>query len=76
MTATPLQASVEYAHERTEAFLEQYKDFLRIPSIGADPAYRADVRRAAEWIIAEMERIGIENAQIIETESQPAVYGD
>lgn len=76
MTETPLKASVAYAQERIAAFIEQYKDFLRIPSIGADPARREDVRRAAEWIIAEMERIGIEHAQIIETEGQPAVYGD
>lgn len=76
MTTTLLQASVAYAHERTEAFIEQYKDFLRIPSIGADPAYRADVRRAAEWIVAEMKRIGVDHAQILETAGQPAVYGD
>ncbi|MBN1873041.1 MAG: dipeptidase [Anaerolineae bacterium] len=76
MNDIPLVASTTYAHTHTEVFLEQYKDFLRIPSIGADPACRADVRRAAEWIIAEMQRIGIEHAQIIETEGQPAVYGD
>ena len=76
MTDTPLKASIAYAHAHTEAFIEQYKDFLRIPSIGADPMYRADVQRAAEWIVAEMERIGIEHGQIIETEGQPVVYGD
>ncbi len=76
MNNSPLQASLAYAHDHVESFIEQYKALLRIPSIGADPAYRDDVRRAAEWIVAEMERLGIENAQILETKGQPAVYGD
>ncbi len=76
MTQTPLQASVAYAHAHTDAFIEQYKELLRIPSIGADPAYRADVRRAADWIAAEMVRLGLDHVQVLETEGQPAVYGD
>lgn len=76
MTEQPLEASLAYAHDHTEAFLEQYKELLRIPSIGADPAYRGEVRRAAEWIAGEMKRLGMDNVQIIETEGQPAVYGD
>ncbi|MCU0519909.1 MAG: M20/M25/M40 family metallo-hydrolase, partial [Anaerolineae bacterium] len=76
MSETPLKASVTYAHAHTDAFLEQYKELLRIPSIGADPAYRADVRRAAEWIAAEMTRLGLDHVEIFATDGQPAVYGD
>ncbi len=73
---TALEASLNYAHTHTEAYIEQYKELLRIPSIGTDPAYRPDVLRAAEWIVAEMQRLGIEHVKIMETEGQPAVYGD
>ena len=73
---TALEASLNYAHTHTDAYIEQYKELLRIPSIGTDPAYRPDVLRAAEWIVAEMQRLGIENVKIMETEGQPAVYGD
>jgi len=76
MNDAPLEASLTYAHAHTEAFIEQYKELLRIPSIGADPAYRDDVRRTAEWIVAEMQRLGIEHAEVLDTEGQPAVYGD
>jgi len=76
MSNTQLKASTAYADAHTEAFIEQYQDFLRIPSIGTDPAHRADVQRAAEWIVVEMQRIGIEHCQILATEGQPAVYGD
>ena len=76
MITASIQASIAYAQAHTDRFIEQYMDFLRIPSIGADPAYRAEVRRAAEWIVAEMERTGIEHVRILETAGQPAVYGD
>jgi acetylornithine deacetylase/succinyl-diaminopimelate desuccinylase-like protein len=76
MSEATLRASLDHAHAHSQTFIEQYKELLRIPSIGADPAYRADVRRAAEWIAAEMERLGIEHVQILETEGQPAIYGD
>lgn len=70
------QASVDYAVAHTDAFIEEYKDLLRIPSIGADPHYHPDVRKAAEWLLTEMHRLGIQNCQIIQTAGQPAVYGD
>jgi acetylornithine deacetylase/succinyl-diaminopimelate desuccinylase-like protein len=33
-----------------ESWLEELGVFLRIPSVSADPAHEADVRRAAEWV--------------------------
>lgn len=76
MKTTSLHTSIAYAQAHNDAFIQQYMDFLRIPSIGADPAYRADVQRAAEWIVAEMERIGLEHCRVIATGGQPVVYGD
>ena len=76
MKETPLKISTNYASAHTDDFIEQYKELLRIPSIGADPTCRADVWRAAEWILNEMEKLGIENCKIMKTAGQPAVYGD
>ena len=76
MEDSALKASTDYASAHSDEFIEQYKELLRIPSIGADPACHADVLRAAEWIVTEMERLGIENCKIMKTAGQPAVYGD
>jgi acetylornithine deacetylase/succinyl-diaminopimelate desuccinylase-like protein len=76
MIDTALKASTSYASTHTDDFIEQYKELLRIPSIGADPACHDDVLRAAEWILKEMERLGIENCRIMKTDGKPAVYGD
>jgi len=53
--------------------------FLRIPSISADPAYSTEVRRAAEFVRAWLDRAGLENAQLIdspEAGAHPIVYAD
>ena len=41
--------AVKYARAVTEWF-DELAEFLRIPSISADPAHAADVRRAGEWV--------------------------
>ncbi|HFD16905.1 MAG TPA: hypothetical protein ENJ38_11465, partial [Rhodospirillales bacterium] len=50
------------------------RDFLRIPSVGADPAHDADTRRAAEWLASELRGIGIE-ASLHDTAGHPMVVG-
>ena len=34
----------------TEAWFDELAEFLRIPSVSADPAHAADVKRAGEWV--------------------------
>jgi acetylornithine deacetylase/succinyl-diaminopimelate desuccinylase-like protein len=53
-----------------------YLALLRIPSISALPAHAGDVRQAAEWIGAELERIGFENVEVAATAGHPIVYAD
>jgi acetylornithine deacetylase/succinyl-diaminopimelate desuccinylase-like protein len=65
-----------HAQSNNEQYLERFMEFLRIPTIGADPAYRKDIEKGAEFIVEEMTRIGIENSRIIQTENCPAVYGE
>ncbi len=53
--------------------------FLRIPSISADPSFRGEVRQAAEFVRAWLDRAGLENAQLIdspEAGAHPLVYAD
>ena len=47
-------------------------EFLRIPSISTDPAHRGDVRRAAEWLCAELTGLGFQ-ASVRETPGHPMV---
>ncbi len=54
--------------------VKRLEEFLRIPSVGADPAHDADTRRAAEWLQGELRGIGIETA-LHDTPGHPMVVG-
>jgi acetylornithine deacetylase/succinyl-diaminopimelate desuccinylase-like protein len=71
-----LENCLAYAQDHWDSFLEDFKELLRIPTVSADPAFQADVRRTAEWILAEMKRIGLHNCQLLESSGHPAVYGE
>ncbi len=55
-----------------DASLERLFELLRIPSISTDPAYRADCRSAAEWLVADLRTIGFD-AGLRETPGHPMV---
>lgn len=58
-----------------ETYLEELKDYLRIPSISTDPAYEPEVRRCAEWLRDNMRSAGLD-ARLIETGTKPLVYAE
>lgn len=66
----------EYVKQQESRFLEELKDFLRIPSISTLPEHDADVRRAAEFTAASLRSAGMENVEVISTAKHPLVYGD
>lgn len=65
-----------YFEQHREEHLEELKQFLRIPSVSAVPAYKDDVVRCAEWTADALRRVGCEHVQILPTEGHPVVYAD
>src|SRR4051794_9218297 len=60
-----------------ERCLEELKAFLRIPSVSTDPAHKQDVRRAADFVAAQLTQAGLRNVGLIEKEGRnPLVYGE
>jgi acetylornithine deacetylase/succinyl-diaminopimelate desuccinylase-like protein len=75
--STALDPAIEAHLDGTrEGRLASYLDFLRIPSISALPEHAGDIRRAAGWIAAELDRIGFDHAEVSETPWHPVVYAD
>jgi acetylornithine deacetylase/succinyl-diaminopimelate desuccinylase-like protein len=56
-------------------WLEELYDFLRIPSVSADPAHAGDVRRAVEWV-CELVRAAGGECEVVETDGQPLAVGE
>jgi acetylornithine deacetylase/succinyl-diaminopimelate desuccinylase-like protein len=65
-----------YIDQQQETFLEELKDFLRIPSISALPEHKEDVENAAKWLMKALSNIGMENIELIETKGHPIIYAD
>ncbi len=74
--ASVVDAPVTYARENQQRFLNELKDLLRIPSVSTLEEHKPDVRRAAEFVAAELGRIGFEHVEVIPTKGHPLVYAD
>jgi acetylornithine deacetylase/succinyl-diaminopimelate desuccinylase-like protein len=63
-----------YIDQNSAAFFAALQDWLRIPSISADPARHGDVRRSAEWLAARLRDTGFPVVEVWET-GDPAGTG-
>src|ERR1700677_76011 len=68
--------AVEYARQNYPRFLDELKSLLRIPSVSTLPEHAGDCRSAAELLVADLAKIGMENVRLIETAGHPLVYAD
>ncbi len=58
-----------------QAWLDELSEFLRIPSVSADPAHRADVLRAGEWVCERVRAAG-GDAELVNWHGQPLAIGE
>lgn len=65
-----------YMEENKQRFLDELMDWLRIPSISADSAFKNDVERAAIFLAERLKEAGAENISIEPTAGHPIVYAD
>ena len=68
------QAIETYLNENKDRFLEELKDFLRIPSVSADPSHDDDMKHCAKWVRDHLLSLGMETAEIHETDGHPLIY--
>jgi acetylornithine deacetylase/succinyl-diaminopimelate desuccinylase-like protein len=66
----------EYINNNKEKFLNELLDFLRIQSVSADPKFKNEVLKGAEFLEEKLQLAGAENICIHETNGHPIVYAD
>jgi hypothetical protein len=54
--------------------LENFFEFLSIPSISTLSGYKADVVKASDWLSKRMAQAGLEHVQRFETLLHPIIY--
>ncbi|MEJ2105122.1 MAG: M20/M25/M40 family metallo-hydrolase, partial [Ignavibacteriaceae bacterium] len=71
-----MEEVVNYINSHKESYVDELKDFLRIPSISTLAENKKDMTKAAEFVTAKLRSAGMENVKIIETKGHPLVYAD
>ncbi|WP_156725946.1 dipeptidase [Streptomyces apocyni] len=65
-----------YIETHRTAFLDDLADWLRIPSVSAQPEHAPDVRRSADWLAAQLKDIGFPTSEVWQTPGAPAVFAE
>jgi acetylornithine deacetylase/succinyl-diaminopimelate desuccinylase-like protein len=71
-----MNSVIDYINTSRDRYIDELKQYLAIPSISALPQHADDVRRAADWSVSELTRIGMQNAKLFETPGYPVVYAE
>lgn len=71
-----LNAALEYARANRAGFLQEFIEFVRIPSVSTAPEARADIQRAAQWVADQLRNMGMNNVSVFPTAGHPVVFGE
>jgi acetylornithine deacetylase/succinyl-diaminopimelate desuccinylase-like protein len=66
--------ALEYAQARRKESLAELKEFIRFPTVSAQPRHASDIRNCANWLAAHLRRIGLDDVRIVPTRRHPLIY--
>ena len=67
---------INHIQNNKQTYIEELKDFLRIPSISTLSENKKDVAGCAEFVSENLKKIGLNRVEIFKTEGHPIVYGE
>lgn len=73
MTHPTIEELRSWYKDHETQILDDYFSFLKIPSISTDPAYKEDVKKAAEWVGHRLKKIGFK-VDLWKTGGHPVVF--
>lgn len=71
-----MEAIVNHIKENNEKYVEELKDFLRIPSISTLVENKNDLKLCAGFVASKLKNAGLNRVEIFNTEGHPIVYGE
>ncbi len=66
----------QFINREEPRLLAELFEFLAIPSVSTLPAHAGDCRRAAQWLVDQLFRLGCPTVQLIEGDGHPVVWGE
>ncbi|WP_141691530.1 M20/M25/M40 family metallo-hydrolase, partial [Rhodohalobacter halophilus] len=71
-----MSSVANYIRDNANSFEEQLFDFLRIPSVSTDSKHKGDVKKAAQFLIDQLNEIGLGHVTLHETEGHPIITAE
>ncbi len=71
-----MQQIKQYVEQNKQRFLDELFELLRFPSVSADPKYKQDVLKTADYVAQKLKEAGADHVEICETAGNPIVYGE
>jgi acetylornithine deacetylase/succinyl-diaminopimelate desuccinylase-like protein len=66
--------AIGYARSHRSQFVADLFEFLRLPTISAQPTHASDMKRCASWLTEHLRQIGFDEVVTIPTAGHPIVY--
>lgn len=67
---------INFIEKNKNNYIDELKDYLRIPSISTLSANKKDMLTCAKFVSAKLKDAGMNNIKIIKTDGHPLVYGE
>ena len=68
--------SQAYIDQHQQKFLEELFELLRIPSISTDSTKKGDIKKAADFLVSQLNYLNLSRVELFETPGNPIVYGE
>ena len=65
-----------YINSNNHRYIEELKDFLRIPSISTTASHKNDMLKGAKFVAAKLKDAGMKKVSIIKTKKHPLIYAE
>jgi acetylornithine deacetylase/succinyl-diaminopimelate desuccinylase-like protein len=66
----------QYVEQHKQRLLDELFDLLRFPSVSADPKYKPEVLKTAEYVAQKLQAAGADHVEVCQTAGYPIVYGE
>jgi acetylornithine deacetylase/succinyl-diaminopimelate desuccinylase-like protein len=71
-----MQEIRRYVSDNKQRFLDELFELLRFPSVSADPKYKGEMIKTAQFVADKLRAAGADNVEICSTAGYPIVYGE
>jgi len=67
-----MQAVLDYLNHHQSRFVDELREYVRFPSVSAQPQHKQDLQACGEWVLNHCQGIGLD-ARLCPTEGSPVV---